>query len=82
MTTKAEGFFEKPEKIKLLLRGFYGLCAILVIIDLLIHRHIVHDWENLPVFYAVFGFVVCLALVLIAKLLRYFIIRKQDYYDD
>ena len=81
MTAKAPDFFDKPENIKLILRVFYGICASLVIAELFAHHHILHAWENLPAFHAIFGFVVCLALVLIAKLLREVIMRKEDYYD-
>jgi hypothetical protein len=40
-----------------------------------------HSWENLPAFYAVYGFVACVLLVLIAKEMRKVIMRKEDYYD-
>jgi len=42
----------------------------------------VHAWEALPGFYALFGFVACVVLVLIAKEMRKVLMRDEDYYDD
>ena len=39
-------------------------------------------WEKIPVFEAVFGFIGCIALIIFSKGLgRYFLERKEDYYD-
>lgn len=73
--------FDKPRNVTRLLRGFYLVCAVLLILDFILHRHILHQWENLPAFYAVFGFVACVLLVLIAKEMRKVVMRKEDYYD-
>ncbi|MGB1299208.1 MAG: hypothetical protein ACPG8A_13075 [Psychrobium sp.] len=74
-------FFDKPENIKKMLNIFYVVCALLVIVDFVVHRHIYHDWENIPAFYAIYGFVGCVVLVLIAKLMRKFLMKEEDYYD-
>ena len=79
---EAPGFFEKPENIRIILRVFYVLCAVLVAADFVIHRHVYHPWENLPAFYAIFGFVACVVLVLIATQMRKVLMRDEDYYDD
>lgn len=77
-----QGFFEKPENIKKMLKVFYVICALLVIADFIVHRHIYHDWEKIPAFYAIYGFVGCVLLVVIAKEMRKVIMRKEDYYDE
>ncbi len=74
-------FFDKKENIDKIIKVFYVLCALLVVADFIVHRHIYHDWENIPAFYAVYGFVGCVVLVLIAKLMRKFLMREEDYYD-
>jgi len=74
-------FFDKKENIDKIIKVFYLLCALLVVADFIVHRHIYHDWENIPAFYAVYGFVGCVVLVLIAKLMRKFLMREEDYYD-
>ena len=38
--------------------------------------------DNLFGFYPVFGFFACLALIIIAKVLAYFLERNEKYYDS
>ncbi|MDG1287713.1 MAG: hypothetical protein P8P30_09160 [Rickettsiales bacterium] len=38
--------------------------------------------DNLFAFAAIFGFLCCVAMVLVAKFLGRFLKRKEDYYDD
>jgi hypothetical protein len=76
------GFFDKPENISKMLKVFYVVCALLVIADFIVHRHIYHDWENIPAFYAIYGFIGCVVLVLIAREMRKFLMRGENYYDE
>ena len=76
-----QDFFDKPENIGKLLKVFYALCVVLVVVDLLVHRHIYHSWENIPAFYAIYGFVGCVALVVVAKAMRKVLMKEEDYYD-
>jgi hypothetical protein len=55
--------------------------GILLIIDFLIPKHGHFSWETAPEFYAVYGFVACVCLILISKALRLLVKRKEDYYD-
>ena len=80
-TDEKQYLFDKPENVNRLLRGFYILCGILFALDFAVHRHVYLDWERLPGFYAIFGFVACVLLVLIAKEMRKVLMRKEDYYD-
>ncbi len=73
--------FDKPRNVTRLLRGFYIICAILFVLDFILHRHTVHSWESMPGFYAIYGFVACVVLVVIAKEMRKVLMRKEDYYD-
>ncbi len=77
-----DGFFDKPENIKKMMRIFYVACGLLVVADFIVHRHIYHDWEKIPAFYAIYGFVGCVVLVVIAKEMRKFLMRGEDYYDE
>lgn len=81
MNDKPQHWFDRPENIRLILRTLYITCAGLFSLDFVLHRHVVHSWENLPGFYAIYGFVGCVVLVLIAKLMRTFLMRGEDYYD-
>lgn len=76
------GFFDKPENIRKMLKVFYVICGLLVVADFIVHRHIYHDWEKIPAFYAIYGFVGCVVLVIIAKELRKVLMRGEDYYDE
>ena len=73
--------FDNPRNVSRLLAGFYVICGILLVLDFVLHRHTVHSWESLPGFYALYGFVACVLLVLIAKEMRKVLMRKEDYYD-
>lgn len=74
--------FDKPENVKRLLRIFFNCLVLLLVGDLFVHKHIFFAWEEWPEFYAVFGFVACVVLVLISKyVLRPLVMRDEDYYD-
>lgn len=75
-------FFDRPENVNRLLKGFYGICVLLVLADLVLHRHIGFEWEKIPAFYAIYGFVACVLLVVVAKRMRNVLMRKEDYYDE
>lgn len=74
--------FDRPENVGRLLKGFYAICVLLVLADFFLHRHIGFAWEKIPAFYAIYGFVACVLLVLVAKKMRNVLMRKEDYYDD
>ncbi len=75
--------FDKPQNVKRLLKIFYSVLVALLIIDFFIPKHGDFQWENFPEFYAVYGFVACVLLVLIAKYVLRPIVKKQEnYYDN
>lgn len=73
--------FDKPQNVRRTLNLLYAVCAVLFVADFLIHRHLEHLWESLWGFYAVYGFVACVILVLVAKQMRKLLMRREDYYD-
>lgn len=81
MKEEKPGYFDKSGNVKKVLRIFYIVCIALISADLFFHRHVIHSWESLWGFYAVFGFVACVILVLVAKQMRKLIMRGEDYYD-
>lgn len=50
--------------------------------DLFLEKHEDVGFAASVGFYAVYGFVACVALVLTAKALRRILMRPEDYYDD
>jgi hypothetical protein len=85
MTQLREGdkryWLDSRANVDRLVRGFYGLCALLLLVDLFIPRHGTFAIEHLFGFYAFFGFVACVVLVLVAKQLRRVLMRPEGYYD-
>ena len=73
--------FDNPRNVKRLLWLIYAICTGLVLLDFVFHRHVVHDLESIPGFYAISGFGGCALLVLVAKEMRKFLMRDEDYYD-
>jgi predicted tellurium resistance membrane protein TerC len=74
--------FDKPENVDRLLKVFYAICILLVGADFIVHRHIGFNWEKIPAFYAIYGFVACVLLVVLAKRMRNVLMREEDYYDE
>ena len=74
--------FDDPRNVKILLTTFFSSLVVLLIIEVFVHKHPHFAWEGWPEFYAVFGFVACVVLVLAAKyILRPLVKRREDYYD-
>jgi len=74
--------FDKPRNVKRLLIIFFTLTAAMLAIDFFYHKHAIFPWEGYFGFYAVYGFVACVILVIVAKyILRPLVMRKEDYYD-
>lgn len=74
--------FDNPRNVKRALYALYAVCALSIVAELFIDRHVDHPWEALFGFYGFYGFVACTILVLAAKELRKVVMRKEDYYDD
>lgn len=73
--------WDRKGNVDLLLRILYAVSAVLVALDLFVHRHTEHPWEHLIAFYPLYGFVGIVVLVLLAKVLRKLVMRPEDYYE-
>ena len=58
------------------------LCGILFVADAFYDKHPHFIAETYFGFFGIFGFVVCVGLVLTAKVMRILLKRGEDYYDD
>jgi len=56
--------------------------VLLVVLEFIIHRHGEIAAEDIPLFPAVYAFVVCVAIVVGGIYLRKIAMRDEDYYDD
>ena len=62
--------------------GLVALCVLLFVADAFYDKHPHFVAEGYFGFFGVFGFVVCVGLVLAAKAMRVVLKRGEDYYDD
>ncbi len=74
-------WLDRPQNQRRVRAALYGSCAVLFALDFVMHRHAELGVEAMPGFYPVFGFVACVGLVLAAKQMRKFVMRREDYYD-
>ena len=74
-------WLDEPGNVKKIIWALFAVCAALFLADAFYHKHSYFEAENFFGFYAIFGFVVCVALVLAAKGMRVFLMRSEDYYD-
>ncbi len=83
MEKKEFNYFDKPENIKRLKIISYIALALTVVIDFFVVRKYVHfSWENVPGFYALFGFIACVLIIVLAKFLGHkWLMKREDYYD-
>jgi len=76
------GTKEPRHKYGNLLIALYGVCLITIVVaGLFVHWHIVFWWQDITSFYAIYGFVAFVFLIYMAKGLRLFLLRKEDYYE-
>lgn len=74
-------WLDNPRNVDKVVWTLYGVCALLMASDVLIHRHGEFEIEHLFGFYGFFGFLGSVGLVLTAKQLRRILMRREDYYD-
>ena len=81
MSEPRKYWLDRSENVTRLFRGLWVLGTGLVVPDLFLHKHEEFDFAAWFGFYAIYGFLACVALVLIAKQLRRVLMRSEDYYE-
>ena len=90
-------WLDNPVNVKKIICGFYWLCGLVILVDLIFslvwHKHAIfkkeeslHFWETLPAFYGIYGFLACVGLVYVSKLMRSWkgrnlLMRDEDYWE-
>lgn len=76
-------WFDKPDNLKKLRIFSYVILAASILAEFLIPPHVAHHpWDKIPGIYALFGFVICVAMIIFSKFVgQYWLKRKEDYYD-
>ncbi|MBN2467482.1 MAG: hypothetical protein JXD19_04965 [Deltaproteobacteria bacterium] len=76
-------WFDKPENIWKL--KVYGLLTLLVTVaaELMGTGDSTHQWDKIPGFYAMFGFISCVVLIVLSKFLgKWWLKKGEEYYDE
>lgn len=74
-------WLDEPRNVDRVVRGLYLACALVFLADLLYGKHPHFKVEDVFGFYALYGFVGSVTLVLVAKQLRRVLMRDEDYYE-
>ena len=81
-TDQKRHLFDDPANVRRAIWALVTVSVLSVVAELFIHRHVDHPWEALFGFYAVYGFVACVLLVLAAKEMRKALRRGEEHYDE
>ncbi|KAA3627198.1 MAG: hypothetical protein DWQ09_12735 [Proteobacteria bacterium] len=81
MKSNRKWWLDEPRNRDKLYYALWAVCVLIIIPDLFYDKHTYHEFEAWFGFYAIFGFVACVALILLAKQLRKLLKRPEDYYD-
>jgi uncharacterized membrane protein len=73
-------WLDRPDNVRKVVYALYAVCALLFAADLFYVKEPHFAFEKGFGFYALFGFVGCVLLVLLARLLRRWVKRAEDYY--
>ncbi len=72
----------RPRNIRRLTWLAVALLAVAALLDFAIEPHGAFGIDGTVFFYSWFGFLTCVGMVVLAKLLGIFLKRKDSYYDD
>lgn len=75
------GWADRPEVRQRIRYVLFAVCALLFLADFVLHRHSVNAFEDLPAFYAIYGFIALIVTVQLSKGLRRLVGRQEDYYE-
>ncbi len=74
-------WLQRPASIRRLWWLFAVILLLTVVAEFLVELHPHFGADGWPGFHAIFGFVSCVAMVLVAKLIGYLLKRREDYYE-
>lgn len=74
-------WLDEPRNVTKVVWALVAVCALLFLSDVLYEKHPIFAVEYLFGFYAIYGFIGSVGLVLAAKWLRTLLMRDEDYYD-
>ena len=78
----AAGWLDRPANVELIVKALYVVCAAVFLADIFIVKHGKFEIEHWFGFYAIYGFIACVVLVLAATQMRRVLMKDEDYYDQ
>ena len=79
---KKNQVIDSPRVARVLRVAFYAALAILLALGFFVPGHPHFLWERLPGFFALYGFISCVVIIAVSKILgKLLLTRKEDYYD-
>lgn len=75
-------WLDDPRHVRLLWRAFIGVLALTVLTEAFVALHPAFAVESLFGFNAWFGFLSCIAMIVLARALALWLKRPDTYYDD
>ncbi len=74
-------WLDDPKIVNRIVYGLCAVCALLVLVEPLVHRHAHFEADGIFGFNAWFGFIVFVVIVFSGRALRLLVKRPEDYYD-
>jgi len=74
-------FLYQPSTVKKIRFGAAAILIITIFAEFFIKMHAYFSIADFFSFNVVYGFIVCTLMIVVVKLLGYFIKRRDDYYD-
>ena len=81
MSEQNKHWLLRSENIRKLWLMFIAILLVTLVASLFVHQHESFGIEDSFGFFAWYGFVTCVGMVVFAKLLGIFLKRPEDYYD-
>ena len=81
MSEQDKHWLLRKENIRKLWIGFIAVLVVTVLVGLFVHQHVYFGIEDSFGFFAWYGFITCVGMVIFAKLLGIFLKRPEDYYE-
>ncbi len=74
-------WLQQPATIRRLWWLFAGILLLTIAAEFLVELHPHFGADGWTAFYAIFGFLSCVVMVVVAKLIGYVLKRREDYYE-
>lgn len=81
MSEQNKHWLVREENIRKLWMIFIAILVLTVIASIFVHQHVHFGIEDSFAFFAWYGFITCVGMVLFAKFMGFFLKRPEDFYN-